>query len=131
MSKVEEKKAARDAEIVASCDSGIAAVLESPLVQAAELLLDDVAAELFHVEHGDPLNYVRTQVLRSTGSIAANLAEGIGKAYVDDRRRFWLTARGSAYESVIWLRALQKTEQTEACIALCKQIDAAILAMTQ
>jgi four helix bundle protein len=43
------------------------------------------------------------QVLRSAGSIGANIAEAAGRYHRGDRRRFLLTARGSLLETEHWL----------------------------
>jgi four helix bundle protein len=131
VTKVEAKRAEQDEEILASCEAGISAVLSNPLVQAAEQLFDEICAELFSpVATGDPLAHVRSQLLRSAGSVVANIAEGHGKAGADVRR-FYLIARGSAYESVIWLRALGKTYQLVRAIELCNEIDVAIIRLTR
>lgn len=127
LNKVESARLKKKTHIRESCEAGIKAVLSDELVNAALELLDDVSASLFRSEYGDPTNPIRTQVLRSSGSVAANLAEGIGKAYEDDKRKFFLQARGSAYETVIWLRALSKHDLLDKCIGLCEQIDASIL----
>lgn len=111
-----------------SCEAGIGAVLSHPIATVALELLDEISVALMDYEFGDPANTIRTQVLRSAGSVAANIAEGIGKAYEDDKRRFFLQARGSAYETVIWLRALARHDLFNRYIDLCNAIDAAILA---
>jgi len=46
-----------------------------------------------------PFGNIRDQLLRSSQSIALNIAEGNGKRYPADRRRFFEIARGSAMES--------------------------------
>lgn len=133
MNKLETKRAEQDSDIVSSCEAGINAVLTDPLVLKAMALLDDVAAELLARPDyvGDPLASLRGQVLRSVSSIAGNIAEGVGRAGPVDVRRFYLIARGSAYESVIWLRALGKHAQLSACLDLCNAIDVAIIRLTR
>jgi four helix bundle protein len=49
-------------------------------------------------------NTVGKQMVRSTDSIGANLAEGTGRGTPQDNRRFVRMARGSLYESKHWLR---------------------------
>ena len=44
------------------------------------------------------------QVIRSSDSISANLAEGYGRFTVKDRNKFYLYARGSFEETKCWLR---------------------------
>ncbi len=46
------------------------------------------------------------QIIRSSDSIAANLAEGYGRYTPADRRKFYLYARGSFEETKAWLRKL-------------------------
>ena len=46
------------------------------------------------------------QIIRSSDSIAANLAEGYGRFTPADRRTFYRYARGSFEETKAWLRKL-------------------------
>ena len=46
------------------------------------------------------------QIVRSSDSIAANLAEGYGRFTPADRKKFYLYARGSFEETKAWLRKL-------------------------
>jgi len=46
------------------------------------------------------------QMIRSSDSIAANLAEGYGRYTPADRKKFYLYARGSFEETKSWLRKL-------------------------
>jgi len=46
------------------------------------------------------------QIIRSSDSIAANLAEGYGRYTPADRRLFYRYARGSFEETKTWLRKL-------------------------
>jgi four helix bundle protein len=43
------------------------------------------------------------QLLRSVDSIGANIAEGAGRVHTADRRRFFVIARGSLFETEHWL----------------------------
>lgn len=131
MGKLDDKRAERDAEIIKSCQAGIRAVLSDPVLKFAEEILDGVAADLIQNEYGDPLGFVRSQVLKSAGSVAANIAEGVGTANLPNVRRFYLNARGSAYETVIWLRALNRKDLLTQCITLCNLIDDEIIRMTR
>ena len=51
-------------------------------------------------------NTIGYQIIRSSDSIAANLAEGYGRYTPADRRKFYLYARGSFEETKAWLRKL-------------------------
>ena len=53
-----------------------------------------------------PFGSIRDQLLRSSQSIALNIAEGNGKRSPADRRRFFEIARGSAMESAAALDVL-------------------------
>ncbi len=44
------------------------------------------------------------QIVRSTDSIGANIAEGNGRYNIKDNQRFVKIARGSLYETIHWLR---------------------------
>ena len=43
------------------------------------------------------------QLVRASDSIAANIAEAAGRWHGPDRRRFYVIARGSLYETEHWL----------------------------
>ncbi len=49
------------------------------------------------------------QFIRSTDSIAANIAEGEGRYYKKDKIKFFIQARGSNFEAIIGLKK-QKLE---------------------
>lgn len=51
---------------------------------------------------------VGTQLIRSSDSIGANIAEGTGRGSIDDNRRFVKIARGSLFEVKHWLRRAYK-----------------------
>ena len=46
------------------------------------------------------------QIIRSSDSIAANIAEGYGRYTPADRKKFYLYSRGSFEETKSWLRKL-------------------------
>ena len=46
------------------------------------------------------------QIIKSSDSIAANLAEGYGRYSPADRKKFYLYSRGSFEETKAWLRKL-------------------------
>jgi len=49
---------------------------------------------------------VGLQIIDSSDSIAANIAEGYGRFTPKDRKKFYLYARGSFEETKTWLRKL-------------------------
>jgi four helix bundle protein len=51
---------------------------------------------------------VGKQMIRAADSIGANIAEGTGRAPLQDNRRFIRMARGSLYETQHWLRRAYK-----------------------
>jgi four helix bundle protein len=51
-------------------------------------------------------NTIGYQIIRSSDSIAANLAEGYGRYSAADRKKFYLYAGGSFEETKAWLRKL-------------------------
>ncbi len=51
-------------------------------------------------------NTIGYQIIRSSDSIAANLAEGYGRYTPADRKKFYLYARGSFEETKAWLRKI-------------------------
>jgi len=53
-------------------------------------------------------NTIGYQVIRSSDSIAANIAEGYGRYTPADRKRFYRYARGSFEETKSWLRKLSR-----------------------
>jgi len=48
------------------------------------------------------------QIIKSSDSIAANLAEGYGRYSPADRKKFYLYSRGSFEETKAWLRKLTR-----------------------
>ena len=51
-------------------------------------------------------NTIGYQIIRSSDSIAANIAEGYGRYTPPDRKKFYLYSRGSFEETKTWLRKL-------------------------
>jgi len=64
------------------------------------------------------------QVIRSSDSIAANIAEGYGRYTPADRKKFYLYSRGSFEETKAWLRKAirRKVIPSSAEIAKYKEI---------
>jgi len=48
------------------------------------------------------------QLLRASDSIGANIAEGFGRFYFNDKIRFYYNARGSLFEVKHWIFLLHK-----------------------
>jgi len=51
-------------------------------------------------------NTMGYRIIRSSDSIAANIAEGYGRYTPADRKKFYLYSRGSLEETKSWLRKL-------------------------
>lgn len=71
---------------------------------------------------------VGKQLVRSTDSIGANIAEGTGRGSFKDNRRFVKVARGSLYETRHWLRRaynrnLLTDEQTDKLKTIISELD--------
>ena len=69
--------------------------------------------------HGVAMKLARSKVLRdqlerASSSIALNVAEGVGRATVADRRHFYVIARGSASECGAIVDLLRASEQAPA-----------------
>lgn len=74
-------------------------------------LLEQLADEVWKIVHTWKLleqDTVGKQIIRSTDSIGANIAEGSGRGTYQDNRRFVRIARGSLNETQHWLRRAQK-----------------------
>ena len=70
----------------------------------------DVAAVLKSLPQNREVDIIAGQLLRSAGSIAANIAEGYGRYSQAAYRNHLSIARGSAFESVSWLDLLVRSE---------------------
>ncbi len=58
------------------------------------------------------------QLVRSTSSIGANIAEGYGRNNVKEYRQFLGIARGSSLETEYWLETLQETTKLDLLVLL-------------
>src|ERR1019366_10226931 len=70
-------------------------------------LLEQVREDMKAFEHSSVHAPSMGQLLRATGSISANIAEGYGRPTPADRVRFLSYALGSARESISWYQALR------------------------
>ncbi len=53
---------------------------------------------------------VGKQMIRSTDSIAANLAEGVGRYHYKERKNFSYYSRGSLFETKTWITKARKRD---------------------
>ena len=82
-------------------------VYELEVYQLAEELSDMVWHD-FDKWKRKVQNTVGYQIIRSSDSIAANIADGYGRYTHADRRKFYIYSRGSFEETKSWLRKLIK-----------------------
>jgi len=68
--------------------------------------LSDMVWDAFDKWSAKAQNTIGYQIIRSSDSIAANLAEGYGRYTPADRKKFYLYARGSFEETKAWLRRI-------------------------
>ncbi|MGB3850529.1 MAG: four helix bundle protein [Tunicatimonas sp.] len=95
---------------------------ELEVYQLAERLGDQVW-EVVQAWGQFPRNTVGTQLVRSADSIGANIAEGTGRGSFADNKRFVRIARGSLYETRLWLRrAYQRNLLSEESVASLKTV---------
>ena len=80
-------------------------VYELDVYKLAEELSDMVWYD-FDTWNKKVQNTVGYQIIRSSDSIAANIAEGYGRYTPADRKKFYLYSRGSLEETKSWLRKL-------------------------
>ncbi|MEQ9484617.1 four helix bundle protein [Coleofasciculus sp. F4-SAH-05] len=71
--------------------------------QLAERLANEIWT-IVNNWNGFARDTVGKQIVRSTDSIGANIAEGVGRGSFQDNRRFIRIARGSLNETQHWLR---------------------------
>ena len=80
-------------------------VYELDVYQLAEELSDKIWYD-FDKWNKKVQHTVGYQIIRSSDSIAANIAEGYGRYTPADRKKFYLYSRGSFEETKSWLRKL-------------------------
>ncbi len=78
-------------------------VYELDVYRLAEDLSDMIWNE-FDEWNTKAKNTIGYQIIRSSDSIAANIAEGFGRYSTADRKNFYYYARGSFEETKAWLR---------------------------
>ena len=91
-------------------------------------LAEDLSDLIWNAYDGWSTKAQRTigyQIIRSSDSIAANLAEGYGRYTPADRKNFYRYARGSFEETKAWLRKLirRKVIMNEEVMQYTKIID--------
>jgi len=64
--------------------------------------------------------FLQDQLKRASTSIALNIAEGVGRFTVPDRRRFYVISRGSAFEVVAIMQMI--SNQYLANSNFCKEV---------
>jgi len=79
------------------------AVYELEIYRLAEELSDLVWND-YDVWDKKTQSTIGLQIIRSSDSIAANIAEGYGRFTHADRKRFYMISRGSFEETKAWLR---------------------------
>ena len=83
-------------------------VTDLRIYNLAEMLSD----KIWHQYDAWPIKAQRTigyQIIDSSDSIAANIAEGFGRYTSPDKKRFYHFARGSFEETKCWLRKASRT----------------------
>ena len=68
--------------------------------------LSDLIWDVFDIWDKKVQNTIGYQIIRSSDSIAANIAEGYGRYTPADRKKFYRYARGSFEDTKCWLRKL-------------------------
>ncbi len=63
---------------------------------------------LVHMWNGFDTHTVGDQLVRAADSVGANIAESYGRFHYAERIHFLHYARGSAYETIFWLRRAQQ-----------------------
>jgi len=82
-------------------------VYELDVYKLAEELSDRVWYD-FDTWNKKTQNTIGYQIIRSSDSIASNIAEGYGRYSPADRKKFYRYSRGSFEETKAWLRKLMR-----------------------
>ena len=102
---------------------GLREIYEMDVYRLSEEL-SDMSGDAFDAWSAKAQNTIGYQIIRSSDSIAANLAEGYGRYSPADRKKFYLYARGSFEETKAWLRKVfrRKVISSEEEISKYKEI---------
>lgn len=89
---------------------------------------EQIAALVVKLPRDGAADAIGYQMVRSAGSIPANIAEGYGRFSQPAYRNHLSIARGSAFESESWLDLLMRRqyldqETGEALLRLCKTVE--------
>ncbi|MFH1546098.1 MAG: four helix bundle protein [Patescibacteria group bacterium] len=76
--------------------------------EAAEEVFGMVCEDVKKFPNNRVVWIIADQVVRSSGSIGANIAEGFSRKTKNDIIRFFIIARGSASETEVWLIRAEK-----------------------
>lgn len=74
---------------------------------------------------------IARQLVRSTGSVSANIEEGYGRGYEKEFSRFLRIARGSARETIGWYKRSAMLLPTEVIQSRCEKLEHIIGALTK
>lgn len=79
--------------------------------QKAESLTVDAIKYFSRQRRTKTYEFLIIQLLRATGSIGANIAEGYGRHYKKSYRHFLSISRGSSFEAEYWLEVAIKLKK--------------------
>ncbi|HLG12828.1 MAG TPA: four helix bundle protein [Dehalococcoidia bacterium] len=102
--------------------------------QKAQELATEVVAELERLPRNRQSEAIGLQLLRSAGSVAANIAEGYGRYSAGAYRNHLSIARGSLFETESWIDLLSRTgyvseETSSTMTAKCVEVGRLLTAM--
>ena len=108
-------------------NAGGSAFRNQVLSQKAQEFAEGIAALIVSLKHDRVTDPIGNQMMRSAGSIAANVAEGYGRLSQAAYRSHLSIARGSTFESESWIDLLVRRgyvdpERGETLIASCHEI---------
>ncbi len=71
-------------------------------------LFENVISDLKRIPDNKVTNIISRQIIRSSGSVSANIAEGFGRKTKGEFKNHLGIARGSAYETEDWYIKIEK-----------------------